>query len=322
MSTVNETLIRDVVAEVLGNWAGPPPPWPNQPPRRPPPRRPPPRRNPRPRSPTVRQSLRRAGFARQVRRVSTTPTKPAPRRRKRFCNSSRRAWRPAARSRKSSRRWRKRTPRPGAKLNMTRPKSAGWTTKSPSCKIIQAGARRGLAAAGRAQRRPRHHAGGIHAVRRRRRGHAQHAFDSHAERQHRQHRARPAMPWSSTRTRPRPAAPRWPCAPTTRPFTVRLALKTSLHHREADAGLLQRPLQKRITCGCCWSPAGPCVVKAAMQTGKRAICAGPGNPPVFVDDTCCMTRAAKAIIEGAAYDNNLLCIGEKEVFVLDRSRTS
>jgi aldehyde dehydrogenase len=63
---------------------------------------------------------------------------------------------------------------------------------------------------------------------------------------------------------------------------------------------------------------GPMVVKAAMQTGKRAICAGPGNPPVFVDDTCCLTRAAKAIISGAAFDNNLLCIGEKQVFVLDQ----
>ena len=64
---------------------------------------------------------------------------------------------------------------------------------------------------------------------------------------------------------------------------------------------------------------GPMVVKAAMQTGKRAICAGPGNPPVFVDDTCCPTRAAKAIISGGAFDNNLLCIGEKEVFVLDNT---
>jgi aldehyde dehydrogenase len=62
---------------------------------------------------------------------------------------------------------------------------------------------------------------------------------------------------------------------------------------------------------------GPGVVKAAMQTGKRAICAGPGNPPVLVDDTACLTRASKAIILGAAYDNNLLCIGEKEVFVLE-----
>jgi aldehyde dehydrogenase len=62
---------------------------------------------------------------------------------------------------------------------------------------------------------------------------------------------------------------------------------------------------------------GPGVVKAAMQTGKRAICAGPGNPPVLVDDTACMKRASESIIKGAAYDNNLLCIGEKEVFALD-----
>ncbi len=62
---------------------------------------------------------------------------------------------------------------------------------------------------------------------------------------------------------------------------------------------------------------GPGVVKAAMQTGKRAICAGPGNPPVYVDDTACMKRAAKAIIQGASYDNNLLCISEKEVFALE-----
>ncbi len=63
---------------------------------------------------------------------------------------------------------------------------------------------------------------------------------------------------------------------------------------------------------------GPGVVKAAMQSGKRAICAGPGNPPVLVDDTACLKRAARAIIQGAAYDNNLLCIGEKEVFALER----
>jgi aldehyde dehydrogenase len=62
---------------------------------------------------------------------------------------------------------------------------------------------------------------------------------------------------------------------------------------------------------------GSAAVKAAMQTGKRAICAGPGNPPVLVDDTCCLTRAAKSVIQGAAYDNNLLCIGEKQLFVLD-----
>jgi len=61
---------------------------------------------------------------------------------------------------------------------------------------------------------------------------------------------------------------------------------------------------------------GPAVVAAAMKTGKRAICAGPGNPPVVVDETADLDRAAKYIIQGAAYDNNLLCIGEKEVFVV------
>ncbi len=64
---------------------------------------------------------------------------------------------------------------------------------------------------------------------------------------------------------------------------------------------------------------GPAVVAAAMKTGKRAICAGPGNPPVLVDDTACMDRAASSIIQGGSYDNNLLCIGEKEVFVLDNT---
>ncbi len=62
---------------------------------------------------------------------------------------------------------------------------------------------------------------------------------------------------------------------------------------------------------------GPAVVAAAMKTGKRAVCAGPGNPPVVVDETADLARAAKAIIQGAAYDNNLLCIGEKEVFVVE-----
>ena len=62
---------------------------------------------------------------------------------------------------------------------------------------------------------------------------------------------------------------------------------------------------------------GPGVVKAAMASGKRAVCAGPGNPPVLVDGTSCLDNAAKCVVAGAAWDNNLLCIGEKEVFVLE-----
>jgi aldehyde dehydrogenase len=61
---------------------------------------------------------------------------------------------------------------------------------------------------------------------------------------------------------------------------------------------------------------GPAVARAALKSSKRAIVAGPGNPPVVVDETADLDRAARAIIEGAAYDNNLLCIAEKEVFVV------
>jgi aldehyde dehydrogenase len=61
---------------------------------------------------------------------------------------------------------------------------------------------------------------------------------------------------------------------------------------------------------------GPGVAKAAMQQAKRAIVAGPGNPPVVVDETADLDRAARGIIKGGAYDNNLLCIAEKEVFVV------
>ncbi len=61
---------------------------------------------------------------------------------------------------------------------------------------------------------------------------------------------------------------------------------------------------------------GPAVVKAAMNSGKRAIAAGPGNPPAVVDDTANISRAAKDIVDGASLDNNIVCIVEKEVFAV------
>jgi aldehyde dehydrogenase len=63
---------------------------------------------------------------------------------------------------------------------------------------------------------------------------------------------------------------------------------------------------------------GPAVARAALQSSKRAIVAGPGNPPVVVDETADLDRAARSIIHGGSYDNNLLCIAEKEVFVVGR----
>jgi aldehyde dehydrogenase len=61
---------------------------------------------------------------------------------------------------------------------------------------------------------------------------------------------------------------------------------------------------------------GPSVVRAASKHGKRVIAAGPGNPPVVVDETADLDSAARDIIKGASFDNNLLCIGEKEIFVV------
>jgi aldehyde dehydrogenase len=61
---------------------------------------------------------------------------------------------------------------------------------------------------------------------------------------------------------------------------------------------------------------GPAVGRAALRSTKRAIVAGPGNPPVVVDETADLDNAARCIVQGGAYDNNLLCIGEKEVFAV------
>ena len=59
---------------------------------------------------------------------------------------------------------------------------------------------------------------------------------------------------------------------------------------------------------------GPGVVRSVLSSGKKAIGAGAGNPPVIVDDTADIRKAGKDIIDGCSFDNNLPCIAEKEVF--------
>ncbi len=61
---------------------------------------------------------------------------------------------------------------------------------------------------------------------------------------------------------------------------------------------------------------GPGVVKAAMNSGKRAICAGPGNPPVVVDETADIEQAGRDLVLGASFDNNIICVDEKETIVV------
>ena len=53
-----------------------------------------------------------------------------------------------------------------------------------------------------------------------------------------------------------------------------------------------------------------------MKSGKKVIGAGPGNPPVIVDETANIERAAKDIVDGASFENNIPCIAEKETFVV------
>ena len=78
---------------------------------------------------------------------------------------------------------------------------------------------------------------------------------------------------------------------------------------ESAAIMQSHPKIRLLVC-----TGGPGVVKAVLSSGKKAIGAGAGNPPVIVDDTADIRKAGKDIIDGCCFDNNLPCIAEKEVF--------
>jgi propionaldehyde dehydrogenase len=78
---------------------------------------------------------------------------------------------------------------------------------------------------------------------------------------------------------------------------------------DSAAVMQSHPLVRLLVC-----TGGPGVVKAVLSSGKKAIGAGAGNPPVIVDDTADIAKAGKDIIDGCTFDNNLPCIAEKEVF--------
>ncbi|GBD84449.1 aldehyde-alcohol dehydrogenase [bacterium BMS3Abin02] len=59
------------------------------------------------------------------------------------------------------------------------------------------------------------------------------------------------------------------------------------------------------------------VVKEAMRTNKRVVAAGPGNPPSVVDQTADLDKAARDIILGGSFDNNIVCVDEKTVIAVD-----
>jgi aldehyde dehydrogenase len=62
---------------------------------------------------------------------------------------------------------------------------------------------------------------------------------------------------------------------------------------------------------------GPGVVKAAMASGRKAVCAGPGNPPGVVDATADLVKAGRDIVAGAGFDNNVVCTCEKEILAVE-----
>lgn len=62
---------------------------------------------------------------------------------------------------------------------------------------------------------------------------------------------------------------------------------------------------------------GPSIVHKVLTSGKKAIGAGAGNPPVVVDETADIEKAAADIVAGCSFDNNVPCTAEKEVFAVD-----
>lgn len=75
--------------------------------------------------------------------------------------------------------------------------------------------------------------------------------------------------------------------------------------------MVKSPLVKMLV-----ATGGPGVVKMLLSSGKKAIGAGAGNPPVIVDETADIKKAGADIVKGASFDNNLPCIAEKECFVV------
>jgi propionaldehyde dehydrogenase len=82
---------------------------------------------------------------------------------------------------------------------------------------------------------------------------------------------------------------------------------------ESAQALMNQPLVKLLVV-----TGGHGVIRAAQQSGKKVIAGGPGNPPVVVDETADLERAAKCIIEGASFENGTPCASEKEILVVER----
>ena len=94
------------------------------------------------------------------------------------------------------------------------------------------------------------------------------------------------------------------------PENLVVSVKKPTH--ESSNEMMNSPIVRMLV-----ATGGPGVVKALLSSGKKAIGAGAGNPPVIVDDTKKKEKAGADIVNGASFDNNLPCIAEKECFAFD-----
>ena len=187
--------------------------------------------------------------------------------------------------------------------------------KIEKLKILGAGAGRRVPPPGRPLRRPRHHARGVHALRRHRGGDPLHPLHPHPLRQHRQHgggRERGGL---------QPAPGRGPLR---RP-AVR-AYNQAIHHElgiENLACIMETPTIEgfQALCRTRGEPARrhrrPGGGAGGHGLGQAGGLRGAGQPAGAGRRHGRPRQRSPQIVQGAAYDNNLLCIGEKQVFVLE-----
>lgn len=81
---------------------------------------------------------------------------------------------------------------------------------------------------------------------------------------------------------------------------------------ENTQAMMQHPAVRMLV-----ATGGPGIVHTVLSSGKKAIGAGAGNPPVVVDATADIPHAAKSIVDGASFDNNLPCTAEKEIIAVE-----
>ena len=62
---------------------------------------------------------------------------------------------------------------------------------------------------------------------------------------------------------------------------------------------------------------GSSSLRQAMLSGKKVIGAGPANPVAIVDETADLAKSARDIVQGASFDNNLMCTSEKGIVVVE-----